>query len=318
MSNSTRRNFLKATPCNLVGSYGIASTLLNLQMANNAVASTPGSSKALVCLFLAGGNDSFNMLVPKSAGEYNSYAASRSNLALSSSSLLNLNRLDDPNTASNNGRNFGLHPSMNNIAKLFNGGDLAFVSNVGTLVEPTTMAQYSSDSIVKPLYLFSHSDQQMHWQTSIPQERGSTGWFGRLADKVHTLNTGSASMNISLGGNNLLQIGRDQTFYTINSDGAVALRDDNDPSQYLQLRNMAIKDAMSEQYSHLLQEAFAKETSNALDAYEIFSDAFNGASISTVFPKTDTGKRLEAIAKSIAAGPALGLNRQTFFLNVGG
>ena len=154
---------------------------------NTPTYSTGGDYKAMVCILLAGGNDSFNMLVPRNGNHYNEYATTRSNLALPQGDLLPLNYTD------NNGKQFGLHPSMPEVQSLFNDNKLAFVSNVGTLIEPMTKAQYLNGSKPVPLGLLSHADQIQQWQTSIPQTRSSKGWGGRMAD---ILQAGNANQNI--------------------------------------------------------------------------------------------------------------------------
>lgn len=154
----TRRKFLGTSSCAAIGATTFFSTLFNLGMANAAAArtvkqETVGSGyKALVCILLAGGNDSYNMLVPTANAAYGDYATTRSNLALSQSSLLGLTPLRGSQIP------LGVHPAMPEVRQLFNSGRLAFVSNVGTLVEPTTLAQYNNGSANLPLGLFSHAD----------------------------------------------------------------------------------------------------------------------------------------------------------------
>ena len=164
-----RRQFLGMTSCAAIGSTTLFSTIANLSMAKSLAmpmaAPPPNDYKALVCILLAGGNDSFNMLVPRNAGAYTDYATSRSNLALLQGDLLPLNFTDI------NGKQFGLHPSMPEAQQLFNSGKLSFLSNVGTLVAPTTVLQYINGTAGLPLGLFSHSDQIQQWQTSLPNAR---------------------------------------------------------------------------------------------------------------------------------------------------
>ena len=178
-----RRSFLGNASCAAIGSATFFSSLLNLGMANSlaGMTRTPtmggGGYKAMVCILLAGGNDSFNMLVPRNGGHYNEYATSRSNLALPQGNLLPLKFTDS------NGKQFGLHPSMPEVQQLFNNGKLSFVSNVGTLVQPTTKSQYLNNSVPTPVGLLSHADQIQQWQTSIPQTR----LFGRANDFHHSV-----------------------------------------------------------------------------------------------------------------------------------
>src|SRR3954468_19749242 len=168
----SRREFLGQASCKAVGSTALFSTLLTLRLANSLSAQTAGSSgdyKALVCLFLAGGNDSFNMLVPTTAGEYTAYAKARGNLALTTDTLLALS------PSNLGGRTLGLHPSMPELRDLFVQGKLSFVSNVGSLIRPISLAEYKGGKSL-PVSLFSHADQVKQWQTCIPDQRTAIGW----------------------------------------------------------------------------------------------------------------------------------------------
>ena len=138
----SRRLFLGTASCAALGSTTFLSSILNLGVANSLAGlssprvSTDNNYKALVCILLAGGNDSFNMLAPRNGNFYTEYTNTRSNLALPQGNLLPLNYTDS------DGRQFGLHPSMPEVQSLFNNNKLAFISNVGTLVEPTSKSQY--------------------------------------------------------------------------------------------------------------------------------------------------------------------------------
>ena len=201
----TRREFLGQASCAGVGTTALFSTLLSLRLANSLAAQTvpaSGDYKALVCLFLAGGNDSFNMLVPTTSGEYTAYTKLRGNLALARESLLQI-------TPTNlGGRTLGIHPSMTEVRDLFNSGKLSFVSNVGSLVRPTSLADYNANRF-RPVSLYSHADQIKQWQTCVPDQRTAIGWGGRAADIIRSLNAPSlVSMNISLSGQNTFLTGQ--------------------------------------------------------------------------------------------------------------
>ncbi len=166
LQSFTRRDFLRFSGgCAALSSAPLLSTLLGLQMTKAAVAAAHSFSgyKALVCVFLSGGNDSFNMLVPREIGEYNEYATIRSNLALQRQQLLRISDI--------NGRQFGLHPQIPELANLYSQGKLAFLANTGSLIAPTTLSGFKNNKFSLPVGLFSHADQQKHWQTSIPQSR---------------------------------------------------------------------------------------------------------------------------------------------------
>ncbi|MFT4565525.1 MAG: hypothetical protein ACI9FN_000478, partial [Saprospiraceae bacterium] len=215
----TRRGFLAqlGLGCASVGATSLLSSITNLSLINAAAAANRsvyapviGKYKAIVCLMLSGGNDSFNMLVPKGDPEYQEYANVRTNLALDQDAIRTIN------PTNNVGKQLGLHPNLENIQTLFESGDAAFLANIGTLVEPTTVSQYVSGLVQVPEGLFSHSDQRLHWQTSVPQDRSANGWGGRLADILYTNNTNqNISMNISLDGINTFQRGNIITEYSV-------------------------------------------------------------------------------------------------------
>jgi uncharacterized protein (DUF1501 family) len=317
----TRRRFIGQASCAAVSSISVLNTLLNLRLAGDVAAAdppTPDEYRALVCLFLAGGNDSFNMLVPRGPSEYAEYAAVRQDLALAQGSLIPINPLNSI------GKQLGVHPNMPELANLFEQGHAAFIANVGTLIQPVTKAQYNAGSVSLPLGLFSHSDQQEQWQTSVPQSRAGTGWAGRLADLLQSLNSNQkVSMNISLSGNNVFQSGQDVFEYAITPNGAVALAgykaawQANDTVN--QVRSAAVDSQLSQQYSNLLMQAFTANKRNAVEAYGVFSGATSGALPPGVtFPATALGPELQMIAKTIAGRAALGVKRQTFFVQLGG
>lgn len=318
----TRRRFIGQASCAAVSSVSVLNTLLNLRLAGDIAAASPPSPneyRALVCLFLNGGNDSYNMLVPRGNPEYAEYAAVRQNLALAQNSLIPIN------PTNNVGRSLGVHPAMPELANLFEQGHAAFVANVGTLIHPVTKAEYNNGSVSVPLGLFSHSDQQEQWQTSIPQSRAGTGWAGRMADLLQSLNGNqTVSMNISLSGSNIFQAGQNIFEYAITPTGAVSLSGYNgswamnDPAS-MKARSAAVDSQLAQQYSNLLMQAFANTKRSALDAYGVFASATSGALPSgATFPSTPLGPELQMIAKTIAGRVGLGATRQTFFVQLGG
>lgn len=322
--NFSRRSFIKQGSCKAMSSLGLLSSLLNLRMMSNAASETTDTSekpKALICLFLNGGNDSYNMLVPSSPTEHGNYQALRANLALTQNSLLSLNRIDSVKAPLNNGRSFGINPAMPELQNLFNTGDLAFVSNVGTLVEPTSRDQYSAGSTQLPRGLFAHNFQQMEWQTSVPQGGITTGWMGRMADLLNPIyNTGDISMNLSLAGNQLMLLGNQITPYTVsNTDGAITLTGTGDGDDSSITRLSATRSLMEQSYKNLYEQAFAHETNTNIELNETFKDAFDSVDLATSFPSNGTlGPDLRAVVKSIASQSALGHRRQTYFVELGG
>src|SRR4051812_21981750 len=222
----SRREFLGSACCAAVGATGLLSALGSLRLMAaaarpnngfqipNTAAAIPADYKALVCLFLNGGNDANNLIVPMGSG-YDAYASARSNLALPQTGLLPIS----PKTS--DGRTWGLHAAVPELQSLFSSGKAALVANVGTLVYPTTKAQYQAGSVPLPPQLFSHSDQQVQWQHSVPDKPTATGWGGRIADLLYAFNTSNdISMSISLAGKNTFEVGNIISQYAINTSGA--------------------------------------------------------------------------------------------------
>ena len=314
--NISRRKFLGEASCAAIGTTTLFSSILNLGMANvlaSPIAKPTGNYKALVCILLSGGNDSFNMLIP-TGGEYGEYAGVRSNLAIPQNDILGLSPITP-------GVQLGIHPSMPEIQQLFQDGKVAFLSNVGTLVEPTTKAQIIDGSAQLPLGLLSHSDQVTHWQTSIPQERSSEGWGGRMADILQSMNSNQdISMNISLSGNNIFQTGSEATAYTINSDtGSVGVLGYNEPDVFHQLLTSGVNSLLNQQYQDVFKQSYSSVVKNSIESNELFNSAISQVTpFNTTFSDNYISESFNMIARTIAAQEALGMERQTFFLSIGG
>ena len=316
----SRRQFLGSANCALVGAIPVMNTLLNLRLAGSAAAATgnPTGFKALVCLFLNGGADSFNMLVPRGAA-YPEYSTIRSSIALPEAQLLPIN------PTNNAGRPLGLHPALPGLRDIFEAGKLAWVANVGTLVENVTKAQYNASQSL-PLGLFSHSDQTEQWQTSLPDKRSGIGWGGRMADLLKSLNAQDKfSMNISLAGSNVWQSGNTVAEYAIRDTGADGLfgydsaYDPNPDHRLTQIRSAALDSQMALEYQNLFQQSFAKSKKDATAAYDTFTAATNVTlPASVTWPTTALGNQLKMVAKTIAGRGGLDMCRMTFFVNYGG
>ncbi len=316
----SRRQFLGQASCAAVTAIPVINTILNLKLAGSVAAAEPGQNeyRALVCLFLNGGNDSFNMLVPRGAAEYADYATIRQDLALAQNELLAINPTNNP------GLQLGVHPSMPEVRQLFEDGHAAFVANVGTLVEPVTKAQYQNGSAPLPLGLFSHSDQIEQWQTSLPDTRSAVGWAGRMADLLKSINTNDkVSMNISLAGSNVWQSGETIFEYAITSNGAVGLQGYqsqwNQYQEVIQSRSAAVDSQLGLHYNNLFAQAFAKSKRDAVEAYEVFAGATSAPlPPGATFPPSALGQSMRMIAQAIAGRAQLGMTRQTYFVNFGG
>ncbi|MGB6220466.1 DUF1501 domain-containing protein [Haloferula sp.] len=343
----TRRQFLGEASCAAIGSTSVLSTLLNLTMANHAAAANGVSAnrKALVCVYLGGGCDTFNFLVPRDQpGGYDDYAASRSNLAIPRNELIPLNFTDSQ------GRSYGLHPSCTRLAEMFNGRDfgdgstvkrLSLIANIGTLVEPIPdKATYQAKGVALPKALFSHRDQTEQWQTSVPQgQQLLTGWAGRAADVIHsTLNTEQTGnyympMNFSLSGNSTFQIGESEGQFVITNNGALSFTGTGRSSAALQAKEQAIRDVVAspleEHYKNVFQRTHGQISSNSIERGIDFGNYFddpgelNGQDVNAVldaagFDNNSFGRNLKAAAKTIAIREKLKLRRQTLFVQYGG
>lgn len=235
---NTRRDFLRQSACASLGITGLVNALAQTRLMAAAMAQGSGGNeyKALVCLFMAGGNDSNNMVVPMgnpASDEMRSdYEAARGVLALDRA---NLHAINTPDTTAFqkhysgvSSPSLGFHPNAQKLATLFNNGDLSIVSNVGTLAYPmANRSDYINNTVPRPIQLFSHSDQVTQWQSSVSDSSFQTGWGGRVADLLHAsyANNGNVSMSVSLAGINSFQVGTagGVSQYIVNPSGAIPL-----------------------------------------------------------------------------------------------
>ena len=323
----TRRNFLKlsAGGCAAMTSLPLLSTLLNLELTRSAAAATPNLTgyKAMVCVFLFGGYDAYNVLVPYEQQEYDDYASIRGaagvpgGLAIARDTLLPI-----PESISNpGGRQFGIHPGMPEFQQLYSDGKLAFVANAGSLVEPTDLAGYQSGQNL-PAGLFSHNDSQRAWQTCIPQSRQQlTGWGGRMADVLTDPSVGnsSISMNIALNSINTFQSGDTIIPYVISqSGGAQVLQGYGGSGALDRIMTRTTDEMLAQTYKDLISQTHAQYRRGAIDAATTFNEAIEGVELNTVFPPSFLGSQLNMIARIIAARDVLGFTRQIFFAFMGG
>jgi len=302
-----RRQFLKMLSATASSGLGLG-TLASL----NAAAQTAPDYKALVCLFMFGGNDGNNLLVPRETATYNQYAAIRRNLALPRDSLL-------PISPSNTGGvQYGLHPAMGGLQSLFGRGKAALVANVGPLAVPPTKAQWNARSVPLPDNLFSHSDQQAQWQSAIVDSAPRNGWGGRMMECQ--LDAGATNRGygvVSVSGGNLWETGDSSlTAYKVSSSGSFGF-DFYSPTGVDPL-SVAISGALSEARTHVLDRAWVDVVSRSIDNQRVLSAALGGNTLTTVFPDTNLGRQLKMIARLIGARTALGLPRQCFFCSIGG
>jgi uncharacterized protein (DUF1501 family) len=319
-----RRDFLRRSICAALGGASLYSALGNLRLvaaAANARRYAFTDYKALVCVFLYGGNDSFNTIVPVSGQARTDYESSRGDLALAAADLAALTP-----AAGGGPANYGVHPAMTEVAGLFNAGKTAIVANVGSLLYPITQSQYQNGGVPTPPQLFSHSDQSSQWQTSRPDDANANGWGGRIADLLYTANAGQIPMSITLGGGNLFQRGAIVNPYAMNSSGVTRLSySDDGPDAWILSGNdnaagAAAYDALiaSGTQTHVFERAFADAATRSITNYRIIDAALGDPPTwTTPFQDTDLGNQLQMVARLIGARGALGMSRQVFFVSAG-
>ncbi|MCB1642213.1 MAG: DUF1501 domain-containing protein [Xanthomonadales bacterium] len=287
--------------------------------------------KALVCVFLLGGNDNVNTLIPRNATAHSQYQAARPNLALPLSDLGPTTHLN-PLTAQAGGRQYAMHPSLVELRELFEAGRCAVVANVGPLIEPVTRPAYQNGTVAVPPQLFSHADQQTFWQTSRPDTTQKLGWGGRIADLLQAQNSNlSLSMSLSLSGQNTFQVGEQVQPYSIGVNGAEqrSAYYGSEPDEIV--RRSAIDALIDANHPHLMTRTLAQVQRRAIDAYEQVSAALDGITLGTPTPPLPGGfgavaqgaynalvGRLRMVGRLIAARAALGQQRQVYFVGMGG
>jgi uncharacterized protein (DUF1501 family) len=308
MDSPTRRSFIRQAACAALGASGLVSTIWDLRKLCAATLSDATDYKALVCVFLYGGNDANNVIIPHDDAGYASYAAARGVLAIPQLSLLPITFLDGDT------RDFGFHPKLPELQSLFNQGKLAMVANVGTLVGPITKSDYLSGGAAVPPQLFSHADQSVQWQSSAP-DRTNSGWGGRIADLLNSLNRNSSvSLTISVAGTNTFEVGNTVVPFQVSPVGNFALAGFNG-SANANIRLQAFKELLAQPHNNLLEQAYADRVTRSIADNDILAVV---PAFSTAFPNTDLGKQLKMVARFINARGNLGMQRQIFFCSVEG
>jgi uncharacterized protein (DUF1501 family) len=313
----SRRAFLQRTAA--LGLAGVATPLVtSLAAIGEAAAATASDYKALVCVFLYGGNDYANTLPPYDAASYNLYQNARSNIALPYSALGGT--VLNPAVPLPGGRQYALAPAMASLLPLFDAGNMAVVLNVGTLVQPTTKAQYTSGSVRLPPKLFSHNDQQSYFQASNP-EGATSGWGGRIGDLFQSGNGTATLTCINASGNAVYLTGTSAIQYAIGTGGPIPLIN-NAASLYSSPTAAAtLRTLMTNPSSHLFADEHARISKRALDTYAQVSTALVGAPAAnfSLFPSGNSlGDQLKIVARMIAVSAELGAKRQVFFVSLGG
>jgi uncharacterized protein (DUF1501 family) len=322
MQNS-RRQFLRHAlyGCGslALGSSAFAASISQLQLAGAKLQQSSQARrgfddyKALVCIFLYGGNDAFNMVVPTSTNEYNEYKNARQSLALEQNALLAL--------STHNNVSYGLHPNMPGLKSLFDNKKMALLANVGALIEPVSQLDYQQNKVLLPPQLFSHNDQQIYLQ-SLQTASKPTGWLGRASDLLMSSNSNQQlSMNISLSGNNIMQAGQNVFPYSIEASGVNMLnRLSADSTEQAERDRAALyQRILQQQRSHMFTRHFAQTQQRAWELAIAVNDALAlTPPITTEFAQENhLAMSLKMIAQMMAARNNLNVSRQTFFIGIG-
>jgi uncharacterized protein (DUF1501 family) len=304
MQIKSRRDFLKAaiTSAGALGAFGKFGEM-------NALASGATPYQALVCIFLSGGNDSNNMVIPVTTAAKNEtyYTKARGSLAIGPSGL---------QLIQNGGDTYGLHPLMPELAALYNAGNVAVMANVGMLVQPTTPQIFQAQNLAQlPSQLFSHSDQTNQWQAAIPNGTASTGWGGRVEDNLSPTYNASANFTpvTATTGCGLFCTGAQTFAATVPVGGASLLQGATTPA-----RLSAVQQLMTFDNGLKLVTAANNNFNRGVGFSTTLTNALKTAVVHTVFPSTQIGQQLLTVAQIMSIRSQLGIGRQVFFCQLGG
>ena len=303
----TRRGFIR------IGAASVGSLALRPFGVLPALAQSGPDYRALVCVFLFGGNDSNNTVIPMDDANFSAYTSIRGSLALPTSSLT-------PTVYSVSGAPYAFHSKLAEVASLFSSKELAVVANVGSLVQPLTRAQYQAAQTPVPLNLFSHSDQQLQWQTSVAQGNSPTGWAGRAADYIASQNINSSSFPtfFSVAGNTLEGTGASTQPVALGPGESLTLSGFSS-SAVSQARWNALNNLLTLPSGVSLVQAADDTMSHSIsDASALAGALAKSTPLKTVFPTSDLGAQLQQVAQIIQVQSYLGMRRQIFFCSLGG
>ncbi len=302
----SRRGFIRVTTAS-VGSLALRPFGLM-----PALATTGSNYRALVCIFLFGGNDSNNTIIPTDDTNFQAYSSIRGSLALTAAEL--------SQTVFNGSAPYAFHGKLPELASMFSSKELAVVANVGSLVQPVTRAQYQAAQMPVPLNLFSHSDQQLQWQTSVGQGNSPTGWAGRAADYIEAqkINSSNFPVFFSVAGNSLLGTGATTQPVAISPGGSLSLSGFTSAASS-QARLSALTSLLTLDSGVSLAQAANSTLSNSLnDATALGAALAKGTKLKTVFPTSGLAQQLQQVAQVIQVASYLGMSRQIFFCSLGG
>jgi uncharacterized protein (DUF1501 family) len=344
--NASRREFLRRA-ATLTGTVGAAGMPLALNLAAmSSAASTPSDYKAIVCLFLYGGNDASNTVLATDPASWSTYQTFRSvgadpialmaagtpaNASAAAATPAALGGVLPISPAfnlqpDNAGRDFALHPCMSEASSLFGAGRLSVVANAGTLTEPLTQAEYANGQKRVPAKLFSHNDQFATWQALSPEAR--VGWGGRLGDLFAGMNSSTQFTNISVSGNAVFLAGQSVVQYQVGNSGAVAVAGLDGQVFGSTKAGSKLRSIMTADNHHLFAKEHARVARRSVEAQAMFQTAFDSSIVaapSTYYNPTarvqannSLARQLQTVARMIGAAGELGAKRQVFFVSLGG
>ncbi|MEM9386018.1 MAG: DUF1501 domain-containing protein [Pseudomonadota bacterium] len=322
---TTRRDFLRSVGSTalVASTTGLASTLAAFP---TRAASLSGEYRAMVCVFLFGGLDNHDVVLPYDQASYGQFIAARPTLIAAQGSQRqreNLLAISPLNGEDYGTRQFALPPEMPGLHGLFNQGDAAIVGNVGPLIQPTTFEDFENESVPLPPRLFSHNDQQSTWQASVP-EGAQFGWGGKFADAVLAGGANGAAQFTAISSANadLFLTGQVAQPYQVSVSGAatIDLLDDlaeEDPALATALKAHFRAEAYAG--TNLIGQDIAAKQRQALDSNEMFNQAKQAAiPLGTEFPESELGAQLRAVAEAISVRDLLQAQRQIYFVGLGG
>ena len=337
-SRTSRRQFLRMLAA-AAASGGTAALFPQLRMIGNALANTRALTgyKALVCVYLAGGNDSWNLLVPFDAARHAVYAQARGGvynagtnpgglaLGIPTGGDIALQKIIDGNDPSSASNQYFMHPAVNSLANLYRTNKLAFVVNVGTLIKPIVMADYAT-SANRPPQLYSHSDQESLWHQGNSIGNRAIGWGGRCGDFVHGSNPNQdLSTCISIAGSNRFEVGLSTVPYQMSSGGLATLSGVCNPTpcngvSASSVRDNALNALLADTYASDFSGEYSRVFARSRDLFNLLKAGLDATTLVQAFPANNSlASQLQTVAKMIKLSKAQNFAaRQIYYVRLGG
>ena len=315
-TNASRRAFLQRASALSVA--GVATPwALNLAALGEAAASTATDYKALVCVFLYGGNDYGNTLIPYDTPNYTLYQSLRPTLAYARTALAGT--VLAPTTALADARQYALAPELAKLVPIFDSGKLGVVLNIGTLTNPTSKLEYTNKSVPLPPKLFSHNDQQSVWQSSAP-EGATSGWGGRIGDLFQAGNGNATFTCVNVSGNAVYLSGNTAVQYQVTPNGSVPLNALKSPLFGSTACSDALRSLVIAPRTHLFEAEHTRVMKRSIEANDVLTTALAQAPvIATPYPTSNgLADQLKLVARMIATADQVAAKRQVFFVSIGG